>query len=773
MRYAALLLAVTVLRAQPSQPVFATYLGGGGFEVAGSVATDSQGNIYIAGRTDSPDFPVKNAIQPEPKSYSQIFIAKFDPAGNLLYSTYFGGSANDLATAIATDPAGNVYVTGALQSTDFPVAKAFQAKNAGGVDAFVLKLDPSGNVLYATYLGGTQNDFGMAITADAAGNAYVTGRTESADFPVTGGAFQTQPAQYISGITSITAYATKLDASGNLVYSTFLGGSNGDVGWAIAVDALEQAHVAGQTSSLDFPTTPNAIEPAAGRSGGSRAFLTKLTGDGSGLVYSTYLGGPLTDSARALAIDSSGNAYITGQTTDARLPIVNGAQSYLGGDVYLVSTDGGDTFTPRRQGLAAAEVTAILFDPSTPLLVYAGTLQGIFRSIDGGNTWSPSGLDDLWIEQIVADPARPGTLFAGTWYGGGLYRSTDGGDTWTNLAGPADLQPIVFQAMAVDPAAGVVYVEAGSAGEGLGINQPLYRVTEDGAQWTLIGNGLPTAPVSLAVRADSTLFAGTPSFTWVNLFVAGELHFPGTVYWRVAGGWQSSSTLDDGQIGALAFNGNTLYAAGQNFYQSTDGGQTWTTTAFAGYSIATAMAVDPHNPAAIYVLRAGLLRSADGGQTFETVSSQPFTAMAVNPQDSSVHVGTTASADAYVAEFDPTGALIYSTFIGTPAAERGDAIALDASGRIYIAGFRSPGSLDVEGDGTTFVARADDPGDSVTIGASTIAVLLDMPTRGITIGPDGGIIVVMTATQAGLPVQNATQSNLNGASDVYLVKWMP
>ena len=330
MRYPALLFAVVLLHAQSflhaqaSQPVFATYLGGGGNEVVGSVTIDSQGNIYIAGRTDSPDFPVKNAIQPQSHAYSQIFMSKFSSSGDLLYSTYFGGSSNDAATAIAAGPAGNIYVTGTVHSTDFPAANSFQSKFGGGVDAFVLKLDPSGNVLYATYLGGQCNDLGMGIAADAAGNAYVTGETQSPDFPVTAGAFQSQPVDYRPGATFDAAFVTKLDPAGNLVYSTHLGGG-GTVGRAISVDANGQAHVAGTTTAIDFPTTPNAMQTASGRPvlsgvGGSNGFLTKFTADGSSLVYSTYLGGPLTDTARGIAIDSPGNVYITGQTTERGCP---------------------------------------------------------------------------------------------------------------------------------------------------------------------------------------------------------------------------------------------------------------------------------------------------------------------------------------------------------------------------------------------------------------------------------------------------------------------
>lgn len=776
MRTAALFCFALLLRADPSNPIFATYLGGGGNEVVGSVTTDSQGNIYIAGRTDSQDFPVKNAIQPVSKAFSQIFISKFSPSGDLLFSTYYGGTANDLATGIAVDPAGNIYVTGALQSHDFPVANAFQPQSGGGVDAFVLKLDPSFQVLYATYVGGKYNDVGMAITADAQGNAYITGRTESPDFPITPGVFDPTIAGYIPGYTYVDGFVTKLDPAGNLVYSTYLGGRYGNIGWGIAVDHFGQVHVAGDTSGPDFPAAGNPTPLNGGPYGGG--FLAKISAGGSSLIYSTVLSSPVIGSTKSITLDANGNAYITGVTTNARLPIVGGPQPYLGGDVYLVSTDGGASFTPRRSGLAAMETTALAFDPNIQSLVYAGTLQGLFRSNDGGQTWTPAGLDNYQVRQIAVDPAHPGTVYVAT--DGILFRSSDGGDTWMSLMSgyPGTPAYTAFLSIAVDPAgSGTVYVVAGDNGSGIGVGQPVYRVTEDGATWVPIGQGLSTAMQTLAVNpADSTVFGGTAGFTWVNQLFGGIDHIAGTVYHRVADTWVDSG-LDD-SINALAFNGSTLYAAGQKFYQSTDGGATWTITALPVNATAAQIAIDAANPSTIY-LRSGsfpaqLLRSDDGGQSFRVVSRNQINFIAVNPFDSSLHAGTTGAPTAYVIEFDPAGTLLYSNFIATPNAERGEGIALDSSGTPYIIGFggAGPGGFALPYTGTAFVARGDGT-YFANIGPSTSATVLDTPSHGITIAPDGSIVAVMIATTAGLPVQNAAQANLNGASDVYLVKFVP
>lgn len=797
-----LLLVSFILRADsslpgPVQPAFATYLGGGGAEVVGSVTTDLQGNIYIAGRTDSQDFPVLNAIQPISKAFSQIFIAKFSPTGDLLFSTYFGGSANDLATGIAVDPAGNIYVTGTLQSLDFPVTNAFQPKSNGGTDAFVMKIDASFKVVYATYLGGTYNELAMAIAADAQGNAYVTGRTESADFPTTAGAFQTTPpgastdvtAYPYFGHTNPNAFVTKLDPAGNLVYSTFLSGDQGSIGWAIAVDAFGQAHVAGETGSLNFPIAGNALQSTPGSRvltgpAPADAFLSKLTADGSGLVYSTLMGGPMTDTARSVSLDANGNAYITGITSDARLPIIGGTQLYLGGDVYLVSSDGGATFQPRRTGLASAWTTALAFDPHVPSLIYAGSLQGVFRSMDGGNTWAPAGLDTYWIRSIVPDPANPGTLYAGTYFGGGIFRSTDGGDTWSSwTAGLAKAEYFDFATLAVDPTTpGTIYALSGSGGIGAGGDLPLYRVTDGGATWTGVGHGLPATPLALAFNPmDLSLLAGTPYvFIFSGPFGPPPPPILGGVYSFANGAWVQQGSTDD--IHAMAVNGGTIYAAGTKFYRSTDGGATWTTTTFHDQNANTAVsqiATNPNDPSTIYLTTGGsLLRSIDGGDSFQTVSSLPLTTIAINPMDGTLHAGASASSDAYIAGFGPDGTLMYANFTGTPACERGSGVALDSSGSPYIVAVTGAcpsgppyGNFGVPYNGNAFVSSADGSYQA-TIGPTTNQNVLDMPAQGITIGPDGSIIAVMVATAAGLPTTpNAPQGYLRGASDVYLVKW--
>src|SRR5216110_1557886 len=257
----------------------------------------------------------------------------------LSYSTYLGSSDEEGETRIAVDAAGNAYVAGETVSSNFPTtAGAFQTTFGGGVfsagDAFVTKLNPTGSALvYSTYLGGSSSDAGYGIAVDAAGNAYVTGGTGSTDFPTTIGAFQTT-----KGGGFRDAFVTKLNPTGSaLVYSTYLGGSGDDYGEGIKLDAAGNAYVTGGTGSTVFPTTAGAFQRTFGApvcdGCTSNAFVTKLDPTGSALVYATYLGGSGRDGGWGIAVDTLGNAYVTGSTTSStNFPTTTGAfQTTYGG----------------------------------------------------------------------------------------------------------------------------------------------------------------------------------------------------------------------------------------------------------------------------------------------------------------------------------------------------------------------------------------------------------------------------------------------------------
>lgn len=323
---------VTKLNAAGNGFIYSTYLGGNKGESGGSIAVDSAGNAYITGGTASPNFPVKNALQTALKGVTDAFVVKLNATGGLVYSSYLGGDDTDSGGSIAIDKTGKAYITGSSRSTNFPIKNAFQNKFSGFEDAFVTKVNPAASgaasLVYSSYLGGTNGDNGGGIAVDSANNAYVTGITSSANFPTSVNAFQKN---FGGSNGNPDAFVTKVNAAGNgLIYSTYLGGSKDDRGLGIAVDSAGNAYVTGFTSSIfDFPTK-NALQNNYG--GGARdPFLTKLNATGSSLVYSTYLGGNDVDEGFAIAVDSAGNAYVTGETSSKLFPIVDAFQDKLGG----------------------------------------------------------------------------------------------------------------------------------------------------------------------------------------------------------------------------------------------------------------------------------------------------------------------------------------------------------------------------------------------------------------------------------------------------------
>ena len=306
---------------------YSTFFGGNVSDRGFGIAIDNSGNAYVAGETNSSVFPVTNAYQAvKGGPNSDAFVMKLNPVGNtVLYATYLGGSSADRAFGIAVDGSGNSYITGEASSTNFPIVNAIQSGYAGGTDAFVAKLNPNGNSLeFSTFLGGTGYEAGSGIAADQFGNTWVTGTTNSTTgFPLVN-AFQGT----FGG--NFDAFVAKLNPSGTtLMFSTYLGGVNFEQGFAVAVDASGNGYVTGETSSANFPKV-NALQTTLG---GTDAFVTKVSPTGSALAYSTYLGGSSLDRGVSIAVDSLGNAYVTGETQSSNFPTMNPFQATLSGPV--------------------------------------------------------------------------------------------------------------------------------------------------------------------------------------------------------------------------------------------------------------------------------------------------------------------------------------------------------------------------------------------------------------------------------------------------------
>jgi hypothetical protein len=315
--------------------VYAGYLGGKDYESVTAVAVDEAGFLYVAGYTKSPDFPTMNAVQPTHGGETDAFAAKISPDGSrLVFSTYIGGSGDDYAYALALDSGGHLYVAGETQSTDFPMSKSgnsIQKSNNGDQDAFLIELDADGkSILCSTYLGGRDGETATGLALDAQGDIYLFGSTQSTDFPTRNplqaeeaGPLNPESTQHL-GVKG-DLFVAKLQADGSrLIYSTYLGGSDIDRSGGIAVDGEGNAYIAGSTNSPDFPTAnPLQAHPRSFQS----MFVSKLNAEGTALIYSTYLGGGRGDhSGGSIAVDAEGNAYIGGSTSSNDFPTANAFQ---------------------------------------------------------------------------------------------------------------------------------------------------------------------------------------------------------------------------------------------------------------------------------------------------------------------------------------------------------------------------------------------------------------------------------------------------------------
>ncbi|MDI9633977.1 MAG: SBBP repeat-containing protein [Methanolinea sp.] len=331
---------IVVAKVNPggTSPVYVVYIGGSGNETPLAIAIDPSGEAVLTGTTESVDFPLAGAVQGYLAGNTDAFALRLSPDGSdLLFSTYLGGTGADSGNAIALDPTGNIVIAGDTSSFRMPdVDHPTHTEYRGNQDAFVLKLTGDGSeILYAEYIGGRQKDSGKGVAVDRDGNAYVTGETFSADFPVAN-AYQST----LGGGQWSDAFVTKVAPGGErFVYSTYLGGPSMDAAYSIAVDSQNRAHVTGSTFLSVFPVK-DAFQSSSG--GAIDAFYSVLSPSGRELAYSTYLGGFCNDWGTSVVVDQTDTVFIAGTTGSINFPVVDPFQPYLGNwdhkytDAFLV-----------------------------------------------------------------------------------------------------------------------------------------------------------------------------------------------------------------------------------------------------------------------------------------------------------------------------------------------------------------------------------------------------------------------------------------------------
>jgi len=709
-----------------------------------------------------------------------FWLGDYDHAAQLVidpilaYSTYFGGSAEDDGIAVATDSAGNAYLTGLTFSTNFPVtagsfqgicgAAAAPCSAPFGDDAFVAKFSPTGSLIYSTFLGGSGVDQGLGIRVDAAGEAYVVGQTTSRDFPLAA-AFQPAPPNFAN------AFITKLNAAGSaLIFSSYLGGSASDFATSVGLDPTGNAYVAGGTFSKDFPTAGTPIATAASSlfktTTGAATWAVSDAGIQSLKIFSIAID-PVTPAniyagTRGAGVYKSTNGGLAWGTTafacnisavaiDPSNPnIIYAAQgAFCGG--LAKSTDGGATKAFINTGLPNnAFVAALAIDRTATSTVYAATASGVFKTQDGGANWSAAntGLGNLDVRALAIDPTNPAKIYAGT--NRGVFISTNGAASWT--ASITGLTNRRTRSLAIDPLAPTtVYV--GTSGGGV------FKSADGGLTWTAVNTGLGNFFVN-AVAVDPTLSGTVYAGTGVG------------IYKTVNGGtgWAGvNSGLTNLEIASLAIQGNvpsTLYAGagGEQAFVSKFGptGAIAYSTYLGGSGVSEADAIAVDSAGNAYVTG-----GTDSPQFPTLGSPSPLQATIKGPNDG------------FVSKIDPTGSrLVFSTFLGGTGSEDALGIAVDGSNppNVYVVGDTNSGDFPIttnafqtlnNGNFNAFLSKLNPSGSgllySTYLGGSTfdgaIAVAVDAA---------GVARVVGFADSPDFPIANPTQPLFGGFENAFV-----
>ncbi|MFL6335254.1 MAG: FG-GAP-like repeat-containing protein [Pyrinomonadaceae bacterium] len=769
--------------------VYSSYLGGADADTSSSVAVDSTKSAYVAGTTASIEFPTTSgSLQSAKSDFNDAFVVKLSPDGkSLVYATYLGGNGDDFGNAVAVDSAGNAYVGGLTASGNFPTtAGSFQTSKDGSADAFLAKLNPAGtSLVYSTFIGGAGSDQIGAVAVDAAGAAYVAGRTDSPNFTRVPGINRAGSPAYIStdvganwgasasGLTAsaVLDFAVSPSAS-NVVYAgTNLGvykSTDGGANWQLAGQA--------RTSTAPLFTRAVVVDPSdssvvyAGTSGGFGVYKST---DG-GLTFEAKASGIFIPLVNTLAIHPTTPATLYAGTAFGIYKTTNGGESWTEVNVGGVGSIPG--------------ANKIVFNPSNPQTLYAATTtRGVLKTTDGGASWTPvnNGLTQgggflPQIRTLALDPSNPSTLFA-TFSGfpPGIFKSTDGGASWTDssagltatINGPTFTPGV--NAIMVDPASSST-VYAATSGSGV------YKSTDGGANWSPTNAGLANKSIqALASRAGSPAAVLAGAISGGDSYVL-KLNPAGTLpeYVRMLGG----SEEDAARSVALGPSGS-VYVVGST-------------------SSSDFPAVNARQPASGGASDAYVVKLNSGGSTVYST----YLGGSLNEQGTGVAVGADGSAyvtggtisnnfpvanafenergandpqDAFVTKLSPDGqTLIYSTYFGGSNIDLGSGIAVGADGSAHVVGQTSSQDFPVAGAGTANAGLSDafvtvlSPNGSALLYSTCFGGTDGEGANGVALDGAGGIYVAGTTSSTNLPTPNAARGTYGGGrSDAFVAKF--
>ncbi len=710
---------------------YSTLLGGeGGPEYGNGIAVDAAGNTYVVGTAVPPNFPVVGASSTGDRTGADVFVAKFNPAGTeLLFSTLIGGRGDDQGVAIALDN-NEIYITGQTNSTDFPTMSARQGSYGGGsYDAFVSKLSTTGALLFSTYHGGSGQDLGKGISArNGLGAAAVIGWTDSLNFPLQG------PLQGTRNGPN-DAFVSQFQSNGVLKFSTYLGGSSFDEGNAVALGTDGTTYATGNTYSIDFPKTPSTL---LGFLGATDCFVTKLNVFGNQIEYSQLVGGSSFDGCAAIAVDGAGFAYFGGTTSSDDIPLVRAVQASRGSqgnveDMFLAKLDPigsrlelstylGGRYSDVVLGLAVDSAGRLHFAGRSPgALPIANAFQPrkpgssalVLRATNNGAALTEvfAGMEYLWSSTTLAQSG--GTLYAGG-NTGFVYRSNNNGNSWTTGGNGTS--------------GGINRLVAEPSGTILVATTTGLRRTSDGVTFANIGAGLPANPYLLTVATHP----GLPNVRYAGLRDGG-------LYRSIDGGATftlSNTGMTNLTVHSIAvttgINPAILAATDGGLARSTDGGATWTmitgglpggstqfvvchpTTGDAfvtwyGRVYASAnrgvswqaigeaipgyvyqVATDPNNASVLFAATAesGVWRSLNRGANWELITPGDYTAREFLWTQDGLLIGLDSPTAGFVGRIDiEAQRLDYLSYLGGSWYDAATALAVDSAGSAYVTGY--------------------------------------------------------------------------------------
>ncbi len=695
---------------------YSTYFGGGGDDIAQSIKVDSSGNAYLTGVTAASDFITKDSLQGASRGGLDVFVAKISSNGvGLFYSTYLGGSGDDAGNGIAVDGSGNAYVIGYTSSTDFNTRSPLQNTNRGASDAFIAKINPSGSqLIYSTYLGSSKEDIGFAVATDATGNAYVTGYTGANDF-------NTQSPLQTTYRGGLDAFVAKINPAGSaLIYSTYLGGGDADLGSGIAVDGAGNAYVAGSTSSIDF-NTKDPLQTA--NRGGLDGFVAKINSAGAALVYSTYLGGGGDDQCYGVAIDNTGNVYVTGTTEATDFPTKNPIQSARQGDsdafVTKINAVGNEIlYSTYLGGEGADTCRGIAVDAASNIYVTGDTTS---RSFPTKNPIQASirGFSDAFVTKLNASGSD---LVYSTYLGGGRT------DTSYSIA--VDSGGNVYVTGATDSADFNISNALQSDKLG-GVDAFITKITADGSQLNF-----------------STYLGGSGNDLGLSIVVdgAGNAYVTG---FTVAADFQVRNPLQPVNRGNSEAFVTKFNADGSELVYSTYFGG-------SGFDQGLDIAID------------------QTGNAYVTGATDSADFSVRNP----IQAANRGISDAFIAKLNATGNdLIYSTYFGGGGIEVGFSIAVDGNGNAYVTGLTGSTNLTTQnalqpanrGDEDAFVAKINAAG-SALIYSTYLGGSKSENASGIAVDSAGNAYLTGVTTSTDFNTKDALQNTNRGDLDAFVSK---